>query len=144
MYVARPVQSHQSQPSVTQPRYKPVSVSLSSASVPLQTQSQAGTLVLGGGCNILSSGAVLSVDGFTGRPAQHTAADRSCNHITLHYIVNYAVLARFIALVLSCISQRFLTCSVDYYAAFLTSITDILLLFCHAFVSMMFFWLNAL
>ena len=75
--VARPALSHQAQPSIAQPRYKSVSASLSSPSVPLQSQSQGGTLLLGGSCNILSSGAVLSVEGFSGRAAQQS--DRSCN-----------------------------------------------------------------
>ena len=76
VFAARQGLSHQAQPSVAQPHYKSVSASLSTPSVPLQSQSQGGTLLLGGNCNILSSGTVLSVEGFGGRAAQQS--DRSC------------------------------------------------------------------
>jgi len=74
--VARPALTHQTQPSVAQSRYRSVSSSLSSPSVPPQSPSQGGTLLVGGNCNILTSGAVLSVEGFGGRASQQS--DRCC------------------------------------------------------------------
>jgi len=79
--------SNQAQPSVAQPRYKSVSASLSSASVPLQSPTQGGTLLLGGNCNILTSGAVLSMEGFSGCTAQQSDRSRrtSCTDFLQYF-----------------------------------------------------------
>jgi len=84
---ARPALTHQ--PSVAQTRYKSVSASLSSSSVPLQSPSQGGTLLVGGNCNILTSGAVLSVEGISGRASQQS--DRSCTSAILIFKINFVM-----------------------------------------------------
>jgi len=86
LFAARPTLTHHTQPSVAQSRYKSVSASLSSPSVPLQSPSQGGTLLVGGNCNILTSGAVLSVEGFGGRASQQS--DRSCTFAILISILH--------------------------------------------------------
>jgi len=69
--------------------------------MPLQSPSQGGTLLVGGNCNILTSGAVLSVEGFGGRASQ--PPDRSCRFavfiLEINFVVNFKVTLSYVYLV---------------------------------------------
>ena len=69
--------------------------------MPLQSPSQGGTLLVGGNCNILTSGAVLSVEGFGGRASQ--PSDRSCRFavfiLEINFVVNFKVTLSYVYLV---------------------------------------------